>query len=172
MFCNADLVRAACGDPEAMPATWDETIALGGRIDALGPYVMGMYYAAGDDDWMARNLLANDGLAPITETGEIAFATDPGAAALGLFARFHDEGGQQAIPNDAARQQMYAGGLGLYFNSTAAVRAFDREIGDRFDRGTVPMPVMVEGGGVASGGMATVILTDDPAVAFPRRPAV
>ncbi|MGR3434170.1 MAG: extracellular solute-binding protein, partial [Shimia sp.] len=61
-------------------------------------------------------------------------------------------------------QMMYAGDLGLYFNSTAAVRSFAREIGDRFEWGTAAMPAAVSGGGVASGGMAAVILAEDPAV--------
>ncbi|MGB3555276.1 MAG: ABC transporter substrate-binding protein [Jannaschia sp.] len=163
MFYNADLVRQAGGDPENMPTTWDETIALAADIDALGDDIMGMYYAPGDDDWMVQNLLANAGMQPLAEDGTLAFDTEEGRRALALFERFHDEGGQQGIPNSAARQQMYAGGLGLYFNSTAAVRSFDREIAGRFDWSTAQMPTLVEGGGVASGGMAAVILTDDPA---------
>lgn len=163
MFYNAELVRQAGGDPDNMPATWDDTIALAADIDALGDDISGMYYAPGDDDWMVQNLLATAGMRPIGDDGTLAFDTDRGRAALELWSRFHDEAGQQAIANSAARQQMYAGGLGLYFNSTAAVRSFDTEIGDRFDWGTAQMPVMVEGGGVASGGMAAVILTDDPA---------
>lgn len=162
MFYNAELVREAGGDPGAMPETWDETIALAAKIDALGPDTMGMYYTPGDDDWMLQNLLATAGLMPLTEDGTIAFGTERGEEALALFERFHDEGGQDAVANSAARQQMYAGGLGLYFNSTAAVRSFAREIGDRFEWGTAPMPRLVEDGGVASGGMAAVILTDDP----------
>lgn len=162
MFYNADLVRQAGGDPDDMPTTWDETIELAARIDALGDDIMGMYYTPGDDDWMTQNLLASAGLAPITDSGEIAFATQRGREALAVFERFHDEGGQTAVGNKAARQQMYAGDLGLYFNSTAAVRSFDREIGDRFEWGTAQMPKMVEDGGVASGGMAAVILSDDP----------
>ncbi len=67
MFYNADLVRQAGGDPAAMPTTWDETIALAAKIDALGDDVMGMYYAPGDDDWMVQNLLATAGMQPIGE---------------------------------------------------------------------------------------------------------
>lgn len=161
MFYNADLVRQAGGDPDDMPDTWDDTIALARAIEALGDDVEGMYYAPGTDDWMVQNLLATAGMMPYAD-GRIAVATPEGEAALGLWERFHDEGGQDAIPNSAARQMMYAGQLGLYFNSTAAVGSFTREIGDRFDWGTAPMPVLTEDGGVASGGMAAVILTDDP----------
>jgi multiple sugar transport system substrate-binding protein len=162
MFYNAELVAQAGGNPDAMPTTWEDTIALAAKIDALGPDIMGMYYTPGDDDWMTQNLLASAGLSPITEDGTIAFDTDLGREAIALFERFHDEGGQTAISNNDARQQMYAGKLGLYFNSTAAVRSFDREIGDRFAWGTAQMPTLVDGGGVAAGGMAAVILTDDP----------
>ncbi len=54
------------------------------------------------------------------------------------------------------------GKLGIYSNSTAAVRSFTREIGDRFDRGTALVPAMTQGG-VASGEMVAAILTGDPA---------
>ena len=162
MFYNADLVRRAGGDPEHMPTTWDETIALASRINGLGDGVMGMYYTPGDDDWMTQNLLATAGLAPILPDGAIAFGTDEGRAAIKLFERFHEEGGQTAISNNDARQQMYAGKLGLYFNSTAAVRSFEKEIAGRFAWGTAQMPKLVADGGVAAGGMAAVILTKDP----------
>lgn len=161
MFYNADLVRRAGGDPADMPATWEGAIALGAAIDALGGDVEGFYYAPGDDDWMVQNLLATAGMAPLRD-GTLAFDTEAGREALGLWERFHDEAGQEAIPNSAARQMMYAGTLGLYFNSTAAVGSFTREIGDRFEWGTAPMPLLTDGGGVASGGMAAVILTEDP----------
>ncbi len=163
MFYNADLVTRAGGDPAQMPTTWDDTIALAKKIDALGPDIMGMYYTTGDDDWMTQNLLATAGLMPITKDGTIAFDTDEGRKAIETFARFHDEGGQTAISNNDARQQMYAGKLGLYFNSTAAVRSFEKEIGDKFAWGTAQMPMLVPDGGVAAGGMAAVILTKDPA---------
>ena len=162
MFYNADLVQRAGGDPSNMPTTWEETIALAAKIDALGPDVMGMYYTPGDDDWMTQNLLATAGLSPIAKDGTIAFATAEGKKAIELFERFHEEGGQTGISNADARQQMYAGKLGLYFNSTAAVRSFEKEIGDRFAWGTAQMPTLVPGGGVAAGGMAAVILAKDP----------
>lgn len=162
MFFNADLVRKAGGDPARMPTTWDDTIALAAKIKALGDGVMGMYYTPGDDDWMTQNLLANAGLAPLDRAGVIAFDTPKGREAVALFERFHKQGGQTAISNNDARQLMYAGKLGMYFNSTAAVRTFEREIGGRFQWGTAEMPNLVDGGGVAAGGMAVVILATDP----------
>ena len=87
MFYNAELVREAGGDPDAMPTTWDATIELGAAIDALGDDVMGLYYAPGDDDWMVQNLLANAGMQPVSEDGTLAFDTEEGRAALALFER-------------------------------------------------------------------------------------
>ncbi|MGR3436156.1 MAG: ABC transporter substrate-binding protein, partial [Shimia sp.] len=113
MFYNADLVRQAGGDPEAMPETWEETIALGKAIDDLGDDISGIYYPPGDDDWMVQNLLATSGMQPMASDGTIAFDTQEGREALRLYERFHDEAGQMAIPNSAARQMMYAGDLGL-----------------------------------------------------------
>ena len=163
MFYNTELVREAGGDPDAMPTTWEETIALAKAIDDLGDDIEGIYYPPGDDDWMVQTLFATAGLAPM-EDGTLALETDLGRDAFALYERFHDEAGQEAITNAEARQLMFAGQLGLYFNSTAAVRSFSQEIGDRFEWNTAPMPTLVEGGGVASGGMAAVILAEDPAI--------
>jgi multiple sugar transport system substrate-binding protein len=105
MFYNAELVRRAGGDPDAMPETWDETIALAQAIEALGDGIEGIYYPPGDDDWMVQNLLATAGLAPY-EAGTLAFETEAGREALALYERFHDEAGQEAIPNSAARDRV------------------------------------------------------------------
>lgn len=161
-FFNADLVSQAGGDPANMPTDWDGLIELAARIDALGPDIIGMYWETGTDDWMTQNLLRSEGVDIVTAEGELAFDSEEGVAAVDLFRRFHEEGGQEPIDQASARQQMYAGQMGFYFVSTAAVRSFDREIGDRFEWATAPIPV-AEGAGVVSGGMVAVILAEDPA---------
>ena len=163
MFYNADLVEQAGGDPAKLPRDWDGAIALAAKIDALGPDVMGMYYELGTDDWMTQNLLKSVGVSMMAEGGtDLGFTTQAGVDAIDLFRRFHAEGGQEPIDQPSARQQMYAGKMGLYFVSTAAVRSFEREIGDRFAWGTAPLPA-VDGAGAVSGGMVAVILATDPA---------
>ncbi len=163
MFYNTDLVAQAGGDPANLPRDWDGVIALAAKIDALGPDVIGMYYELGTDDWMTQNLLKSEGVSMMAEGGtDLGFTTAAGIDAIDLFRRFHVEGGQEPIDQPSARQQMYAGRMGLYFVSTAAVRSFNREIGDRFAWGTAPLPV-ADGAGVVSGGMVAVILATDPA---------
>ncbi len=160
-FYNADLVEQAGGDPNAMPTDWDGMIELAGKITALGPDMIGMYWESGTDDWMTQNLLRSKGVPLVTDDGEVAFNTEAGVEAIDLFRRFHEEGGQRPIDQPSARQQMYAGQMGIYFVSTAAVRSFDREIGDRFAWGTAPIPYD-DGAGVVSGGQVAVILAEDP----------
>ena len=107
----------------------------------LGGGVSGMYYSAGDDDWMTQNLLATAGLAPIAQDGTIAFATPKGEQAVKLFERFRSEGGRWPSRTATQRQQIVCGKLGMYFNSTAAVRSFERRdrqplcLGHRADAG-------------------------------------
>ena len=162
-FFNAGLVTQAGGDPAKLPKDWDGMIALAGKIDALGPDIIGMYWETGTDDWMTQNLLRSMGVPMMADDGATLGIDSPqGVAAIDLFRRFHTEGGQEPIDQPAARQQMYAGQMGFYFVSTAAVRSFKREIGDRFVWGTAPIPV-APNGGVVSGGMVAVILTPDPA---------
>jgi multiple sugar transport system substrate-binding protein len=163
VFFNQDLVKQAGGDPANMPKDWNGLIALAGKIDALAPDIMGMYFELGTDDWMTQNLLRSNNVDLVASDGKtVAFESPQGVAALDLFRRFHAEGGQEPIDQPSARQQMYAGKMGMYFVSTAAVRSFDREIGQRFKWGTAPIP-LTSGGGVVSGGMVAVILTKDEA---------
>ncbi|MGO4139673.1 hypothetical protein ACEQ6A_35095, partial [Rhizobium brockwellii] len=53
-------VRAG-GDPENPPKTWDEVIALGGKIKELGNGVDGIDFRWQGDDWMFSALLLGAG---------------------------------------------------------------------------------------------------------------
>jgi multiple sugar transport system substrate-binding protein len=163
VFFNSDLVKQAGGDPANIPTDWNGLIALAAKIDALGPDIIGMYWELGTDDWMTQNLLRSENVDIVAKDGKtLGFASAEGVKAIDLFRRFHAEGGQEPIDQPSARQQMYAGKMGFYFVSTAAVRSFDREIGQRFAWGTAPIPV-ANGGSVVSGGMVAVILSTDQA---------
>lgn len=162
---NADLVAKAGGDPDNLPSNWDDVIALAGRIAALGDDTAGMYYEMGQDDWMTQTLIMNHGGRMMTADGkDVAFDGPEGKAAVVLFRRFHDEGGQPAIDWRAARQLFSAGKLGMYFTSTSAVGSFEKQVGDKFVFRTAPLPLANPAKAtMPTGGMAGVILTDDPA---------
>lgn len=163
VFYNADLVADAGGDPDVIPRDWDAFIDLAGRIDALGDDVHGMYYELGVDDWTTQSLVRSFGGRLMNEgaTG-IAFDGPEGTEAVRHFKRFHTEGGQPAIDQRAARQLFTAGKLGFYFASTAGVRRFETESGDRFTVRTAELPLGVPDATMPTGGMAAVILTEDP----------
>lgn len=164
IFVNTDLVRRAGGDPARIPATWNEFIALAGRIAALEPEMLGMHWEMGNDDWMTQNLFLNND-APLLNADEsdIGFDTDRGLAALTLYQRFHKEGGQKPIDQQSARQTFFAGKMGFYVATTAAIRSFNTEIGKRFVLTTVPLPLMSSNAKISSGGMVAVIVTKDAA---------
>ncbi len=163
IFVNTDLVRQAGGDPEAIPSNWDDFIKLSGRIAALGPDTIGMNWEMGNDDWMTQNLFLNNNAPLLTkDRSDVGFDTEQGLASLTLYQRFFKEGGQKPIDQQAARQTFFAGKMGFYVATTAAVRSFSKEIGKRFVLATVPLPLLSPDAKISSGGMIAVIVTKDP----------
>lgn len=163
VYVNAELAARAGGDAP-FPSDWDGLIGLAHRIDDLGPDIDGMYYGLGVDDWTTQALILNQGGALLTaDETDIAFDGSEGLAALRLFRRFRDEGGQPAIGDESARQQFVAGKLGILVASTSGVRGLETDIGGRFPLKTARLPLAdPERGRLPTGGMAGVILTDDP----------
>jgi multiple sugar transport system substrate-binding protein len=100
-FFNADLVRRAGGNPDALPRDWDGIIALAGRIREHG--ADGMFYNIGNEDWMFSALLFGFGGRMLSEDErEVAFAGPEGLAALRLIDRFMREARQPLLTGDAA----------------------------------------------------------------------
>lgn len=163
IFVNTDLVRRAGGDPARIPSSWNEFIALAGRIAALEPEMLGMNWELGNDDWMTQNLFLNNDAPLLTaDESDIGFDTDKGLAALTLYQRFYKEGGQKPIDQQAARQTFFAGKMGFYVATTAAIRSFNNEVGKRFVLTTAPLPLMSPNARISSGGMVAMIVTKDP----------
>jgi multiple sugar transport system substrate-binding protein len=162
VFINKDLVRQAGGNPDQIPANWNELVALAGKISKLGPDMIGMHWELGNDDWMTQNLFLNNAAPLLSADGkDIGFDNAKGAEALTLYQRFHTEGGQKPIEQQAARQTFFAGKMGFYMTTTAAIRSFRVEVGSRFALSTAPLPLMSPEATVSSGGMIAVILTKD-----------
>ncbi|WP_225769610.1 ABC transporter substrate-binding protein [Inquilinus sp. Marseille-Q2685] len=164
VYVNGELVARAGGDDAPFPADWDGLIGLAHRVDGLGPDIDGMYYGLGVDDWTTQALILNQGGSLLTpDETDIAFDGPEGLAALRLFRRFREEGGQPAIGDESARQQFVAGKLGILVASTSGVRGLETDIGGRFPLKTARLPLADRGRGrLPTGGMAGVILTDDP----------
>jgi multiple sugar transport system substrate-binding protein len=165
MYMNADLVRKAGGDPDHPPKTWDEVIALGGRIKALGEGDAGIDFRWQSDDWMFSALLFGGGgtmLSP--DEKKVTFDGPAGQAAFALIARMVKEGGMPAFTKPAGEQAFVAGKVGLAFQTTGALRNTIDNVGRKFELRTATLPLLdPKDGHLPTGGNAVVILTKDPA---------
>lgn len=167
MYVNADLVRAAGGDPENMPTTFPELIELAKTIHEADPRVAGMSYdiAGWPDDWLWQAMVYQQGGQLIdTETNQVAFDNEIGLNGLTMIRQMAAEAGAPTFDWDQARQQFGAGMTGFLFSTPAHVQTIEGLVGDRFELVTTTFPLDdPENGGVPTGGNSAVMLTQDEA---------
>ena len=169
VYMNADLVRKAGGNPDAMPTTWDGMIALAAKIKAQGGGdINGMAYDvhAWPDDWLWQTLIFQQGhtLTDPNDETKVAFGGAPGLSALTLARRFVTEGGMAIQGFDQSRQSFTAGKTGLYVNSPANLTGITEGVGRAFELRTAKFPIQnTERGWLPTGGNAAMILTADAA---------
>lgn len=165
VYFNADLVRQAGGDPDAFPTDWDAFLDLSARISALGEDVDGMFMAlhTGTDDWMFQAMIFQYGGSLMDETDtKVAFGDANGLEAVKLMRRFVTEGQMKLGEEQAARQQFFAGKMGMIFQSTASLKATTDSVGSTFELRTTRYPMAdKEKGGLPTGGNAALILAKD-----------
>lgn len=165
MFINADLVKRAGGDPDNMPKTFPELIALAKKIHMMDPKVAGMGYDINGwpDDWLWQSLIFEQGGKLVDgATGKVAFDNEIGLNALKLCRQFVTDGGQSLLDWDQSRQQFGAGLTGFIFSTPAHVQTIEGLVGKRFELKTATFPLdNPTNGGVPTGGNSAVILTQD-----------
>lgn len=169
VFFNADLVRDAGGDPETLPDTWDELLALAADIDALGDNIEGISYDVHDwwDDWLWQALIFQQGGQMMNEAEtQVAFGGEVGLNALTLARRIVTDGGMEVVSRDESSQLFCAGAKGIHFTSTASVRSFTDCAEGNFELLTHTYPILNRDQGLLpTGGNAAMITTTDPEVA-------
>lgn len=163
MYYNADLVKAAGGDPDQPPKTWDEVIALGKKIKALGNGVDSIDFRWQGDDWMFSALLFGAGGTMLSaDETQVAFNGPEGQKAMGMIDRLVKEAGMPVFTKAAGEQAFVAGKVGFAFQTTGALRNTIKNVGDKFDLRTAPIPLIDPvKGKLPTGGNAVVILTRD-----------
>ncbi|QKC89739.1 ABC transporter substrate-binding protein [Mesorhizobium sp. NZP2234] len=163
MYYNADLVKAAGGDPDNPPKTWDEVIALGGKIKALGNGVDGIDFRWQGDDWMFSALLFGAGGKMLNEDeSKVAFNGPEGEKAVEILERMVKEGGMPVFTKPAGEQAFAAGKVGFEFQTTGALVNTIKNVGDKFTLRTAKIPLIDPvNGRLPTGGNAVVILTKD-----------
>lgn len=163
MYYNADLVRAAGGNPDVPPKTWDEVIALGGKIKALGDGNEGIDFRWQGDDWMFSALLFGAGGTMLSEDeSKVTFNGPEGQKAVEVLDRMVKEGGLPVLTKQAGEQAFVAGKIGFAFQTTGALRNTIKNVGTKFDLRTAHIPMIDPvNGKLPTGGNAVVILTHD-----------
>jgi multiple sugar transport system substrate-binding protein len=165
MYYNADLVKAAGGNPDTPPKTWDEVIALAGKIKALGNGVDGMDFRWQGDDWMFSALLFGAGGKMLSDDEQkVTFNGPEGQKAVELISRFVKEGGMPVFTKAAGEQAFAAGKVGFEFQTTGALVNTIKNVGAKFNLRTAQIPLIdPDKGHLPTGGNAVVILAKDPA---------
>jgi multiple sugar transport system substrate-binding protein len=163
MYYNADLVRAAGGNPDVPPKTWDEVIALGGKIKALGDGNEGIDFRWQGDDWMFSALLFGAGGTMLNDDEtKVTFNGPEGQKAVEVLDRMVKEGGLPVLTKQAGEQAFVAGKIGFAFQTTGALRNTIKNVGTKFDLRTAHIPLIDPvNGKLPTGGNAVVILTKE-----------
>lgn len=163
VYYNAALVRRAGGDPENFPKDWDGVLALAAKIAALGDGVSSMHYRWSGDDWMFSALLYGHGGQMLTADEKSVAFGEQGAQALRLLDRMVKEGRMPPLTTEAALQAFYAGKLGIFMWTTAAIGNMVKSVNPAVELRTTRMPVISTQGRLPTGGNAVVLLAKDPA---------
>ncbi|MDP9836936.1 multiple sugar transport system substrate-binding protein [Neorhizobium huautlense] len=165
MYYNADLVKAAGGNPDQPPKTWDEVIALGAKIKALGNGVDSVDFRWQGDDWMFSALLFGAGGTMLSEDeSKVAFNGPEGQKAFAVLDRLVKEAGMPVFTKAAGEQAFVAGKVGFAFQTTGALANTIKNVGGKFDLRTAEIPLLDPvNGKLPTGGNAVVILTKDEA---------
>lgn len=164
LYVNADLVRRAGGNPDALPATWSELIELASRITNSSTGATGLYFAyQAGGAWMFLTLLNLQGArAMSSDEPRIAFDGPEGLRAFELL-RDIGRSGMQDMPRAQALQSFNAGLTGFYINAGSLINSVKRSVDGRFDFRTAPLPKLSPQAKLPVGGGALMILADDPA---------
>ena len=157
LYYNIDLVKKAGGDPNNLPKSWDEVIALAKKITALGDDIFGFYYDWSiTGNWMWQALVFSHGGAMTTpDEKKAAFNDTNGQRAMSVLGRIVNDGNMPDLSHEAARQAFFGGKMGIWSESTSLLRVADEGVGGKFEfrAGSYPLagpnPKLPTGGNVA-----------------------
>ena len=163
-YYNVDLVKKAGGDPDNLPKTWDEVIALAKKIDALDKDVHGLFFGwniTGNWFWQALNF-SHGGSMLTPDEKKVAFGGKVGQWSMKTFARFKTEANMPNLGTKDCAQVFAAGKVGMFFWSTSILTRMTEWVGGKFELKTGPYPDVKPGGSLPAGGNGAVMLTKDP----------
>lgn len=165
LYYNADLVRAAGGDPDKLPTSWDEVVRLAAAMHDPAQNRTGMFYDwTITGNWGWQGLVRSHGGTFLNEQEtQVAFNEEPGRQAMRQLRRFVDEAKMPDIKPDTAFQDIFAGRMGLSMQSTAQLGRYNREIGGRFRLVCGRYPLSSPQARLPAGGNVAMMFAKDPA---------
>src|SRR5262249_20434682 len=92
-YYNVDLIEKAGGNPDKLPASWDDVVALAKRVNALGDGIHGVAFEwsiTGNWLWQAE-VFRNGGTMLNADESRVAFDGEAGTAAIRTLARLVTE---------------------------------------------------------------------------------
>lgn len=165
LYYNADLVRAAGGNPDQLPTTWAQVAQLASAIHAPADNRTGMFFdwtITGNWSWQGL-VFSHGGRMLNPEETRVAFDGPGGQQAMRVLRQFVDDGRMPDIRPDTAFQDMFAGRLGVSMQSTAQLGRYNREIGGRFRLVCGRYPLSAPDARIPAGGNVAMIFTRDRA---------
>jgi multiple sugar transport system substrate-binding protein len=165
LYYNADLVKAAGGDPDKLPASWDEVIKLAAAINAPAQNRGGMFFdwtITGNWSWQGL-VMSHGGTMLNADESRVAFTEEPGVKSMRLLRRFVDEGKMADIKPDTMFRDFFAGRMGISMQSTAQLGRYNREIGGRFRLICGRYPRSAANARLPAGGNVGMMFTKDAA---------
>jgi multiple sugar transport system substrate-binding protein len=164
-YYNMDILKAAGIDK--IPTNWDEVISACKAIETKTdkePMFWGWNITG---NWFFQALLWSQGEAML-KGDEMNFNTPAGLKALTTFKALVDECGMENYSTADGQAAFSSGEMGMFFWSTSAVGAVERDKGDKFDLKTAPFPG-IDGHApikLPAGGNAALLVStsEDPAV--------
>src|SRR5262245_27441477 len=165
LYCNVALVKAAGGDPDKLPTTWDQVVKLAAAIDKPADNVRGMFFdwtITGNWSWQGL-VFSHGGSMLNADESKVAFVGEPGQTAIAVLRKFVDEGKMGDIRPEVMFQDFFAGRMGISMQSTAQLGRYNREIGGRFPLKCARYPLSADHARLPAGGNVGMIFAKDPA---------
>jgi multiple sugar transport system substrate-binding protein len=160
-YYNAEHVRRAGGDPDALPTRFDDIIALARAIHGEGTTGLWFDWTI-TGNWSFQSLLFSHAGRMLDEaTMRPAFADPPGKAGLGVLHQMVTEGRMPDIRPATMAAEFFGGRMGISMQSTAQLGRYNREIGGRFRLVCGGFPIAAPEGRLPAGGNVAVLFARD-----------
>ncbi|MGV3549386.1 extracellular solute-binding protein [Rhizobium sp.] len=156
IYYNLDLVKRAGGDPDNLPKTWEDVIALQRKIQTLGGGISGLYadYYF-DNNFTFQSMIQTQGGENVGPDGKVAFGGKEGLQALKWLQGF-GEAGMTDMTNRQAYQAFASGTLGILVASSSQIVYLQKTSEGRFPMKVVAFP-RAPNGKVPGGGASVMI---------------